>query len=244
MGLAALLVLLPPAGPSSAGAAADVTSYPTGMLGIGSGQSALLTIANLATTSCRAELQLVDEGGAVVKSTTVTVAPGAGGALTFKPRLPRDGRLDVRAVVVSLNGSCTDFAPNLMIVKSKTGEMRATAPLFAEPFGGGSGTTTLDAHPLASFAAGRIAVLTVSNVGDAPCSAELILVDDSGAVVQRGKLLIEPGASDAIAYELTELARVRAQIAQQNCDALLSSFQSIVKAKQETELSIIHNLGR
>jgi hypothetical protein len=88
--------------------AADVRYRLAGYAEVANGQTALLSVANVATTTCTADLLLVNTLNQVVKEAdNVSIAPGMGTMITYADTAK--GRKRLRMEVVSIGDSCSAF---------------------------------------------------------------------------------------------------------------------------------------
>jgi len=113
--------------------AVDVRYRFAGYAEVANGESAALSIANVSSSTCQADLLLVNTLNNPVKVVNgLTVAPGQGALMTF-PDVTK-GRMRLRPVVVSVNDTCTAFQGNLEVFNT-TSKVTTQAVQYANPEG-------------------------------------------------------------------------------------------------------------
>jgi hypothetical protein len=115
--IAASSCLLGAAGTDARSAALNETYHTTGLIGVAAGQAMRLSVANVAATSCRVQLRLLDPRGIIVQSGAFTITPGSSAAIQLKAA--RGGR--ARSDVVSLGGTCRALMVTVEVVDTASG---------------------------------------------------------------------------------------------------------------------------
>jgi hypothetical protein len=199
--------------------AVDETYDVTGLVGVASGDTVEVSIANAAPETCTAVLRLVDVDGATVASRSVTVGTGREATMSTSLR----SATELRASVDSIGGSCTEFAPTLEVI-DRAGRLGLGVSI---PLSVGVGVS-LSSGPL-RITPGLEARLNVSNVAATECVGMAELVDARGGILASQSIRLVPGVSASLTFAPSTLARIRGVIlpSDATCDAVLATLEAV-----------------
>jgi hypothetical protein len=113
--------------------ASDVHYRIAGFAELTNGESATLSIANVSTSTCQADLVLVNTSNRVVKEVkNLSIAPQMGTLMTYDD--VTKGRMRLRPTVIALGDSCPAFHATLEVFGTSS-KVTTQALQFADPTG-------------------------------------------------------------------------------------------------------------
>jgi hypothetical protein len=113
---------------------ADVTYPVAGYVGMTTGQTMSLDVANEASTTCQATLEFFDMSNKLVKTVSVSIAPFNGKFMAYAPSIPVGTRMELRPVVISVGDSCTAFHASVAVSSNSNDQVRVRTQ-FGNPEG-------------------------------------------------------------------------------------------------------------
>jgi len=103
---------------------ADVTYPGAGYVGMTTGQTMSLDVANEASTTCQATLEFFDMSNKLMKTVSVSIAPFNGKYMAYAPSIPVGTRMELRPVVISVGDSCTAFHASVGVSSNSNDQVR------------------------------------------------------------------------------------------------------------------------
>jgi hypothetical protein len=87
-------------------------------------QTMSLDVANLASTTCNATLELFDMNDKLMKTASVSMPALNGKCMAYAPSVPRGTRMELRPVLISVGDTCTAFLPSVSVSDNATDSVR------------------------------------------------------------------------------------------------------------------------
>jgi hypothetical protein len=111
-------------GAAHAAGRADVTYPVAGYVGMTTAQTMSLDVANEASTTCNATLELFDMNDKLMKAASVSIPAFNGKFIAYAPSVPKGTRLELRPVLISIADSCTAFHASVSVSDNATDSVR------------------------------------------------------------------------------------------------------------------------
>jgi hypothetical protein len=113
---------------------ADVTYPGAGYVGMTTGQTISLDVANEASTTCQATLEFFDMSNKLMKTVSVSIAPFNGKYMAYAPSIPVGTRMELRPVLISVGDSCTAFHASVAVSSNSNDQVRVRLQ-YGDPTG-------------------------------------------------------------------------------------------------------------
>ncbi len=211
----ALLVALAALAPGTAHAQIDPGEFSSSALGVADGQYLRLNAYFVTADDggfppgpCRLTLRFIDQAGATVAESVVTLAPGRATALDYRPTSLRAGqRATVRAVILADRddrGTAPRVIESLEVIEVATGKTSVGSPGTIRGFNpqpdppGDWGIWGMAGGQVSRLTATYVGLMSDTGFPPGPCDVALTIFNGDGTVVAARRVTVAPGETVAL----------------------------------------------